>query len=119
LARRSWDVLESEDESLLLTLLGPWGMLRPWEVFDAEDRLVCTIHGGLLFDSGGVLRARHSALADPPRQSFLSTRGEELAWFRPAENGVELMFLPPVQDDPYSRMSLLGATLAALEDSQS
>src|SRR5947207_1879248 len=31
-SRRTWHVLESEDESLLLTLYGPWGLIRAWEV---------------------------------------------------------------------------------------
>src|SRR5437764_306405 len=30
LTRQTWHVLESEDESLLLTLYGPWGLIRPW-----------------------------------------------------------------------------------------
>ncbi len=116
LARRTYEVLETEDESLLLSLVSPWGLFRPWEVFDAEDRLICTIHAGSIYDSAGQARARQIALADPLRQSFVTNAGEELAWFRPVHKGVELVFLPLVQDDPYAKMSLLAATLAVQEE---
>jgi hypothetical protein len=116
LARRVWEVLETEDESLLLSLYGPWGLFKPWEVRDAEDRLVCTVSGGLVLDSAGQLRARPGAAAEPPRRCFVSADGEELACFRPVAAGIELAFTPLVQEDPYAKMALLGATLALCEE---
>src|SRR5688572_26238857 len=49
LARRCWHVLETEDESLLLTIGCPWGWVRPWEVFDADEHRVCTISAGDIY----------------------------------------------------------------------
>jgi hypothetical protein len=111
--RTVWEVLETEDESLLASLHGPWALVKPWEVFDAEERLVCSIQAGSIFDSAGVARVRQLKTAHPVRQSFFSSADEELAWFRPMAEGLELVFLPVVHDDPYAKMSLLAATLAA------
>jgi hypothetical protein len=119
LIRQTWEVLETDDESLLISLLGPWGLFRQWEIIDAEDRLVCTISSGQIIDSAGHLRARRASFTEPLRQGFVTIGNEELAWCRRVQGGIELVFLPVIQDDPYIKMSLLAAALVAGEEQRS
>src|SRR5690242_16093173 len=50
-------VHETEDASLLFSLYRPWGILRSWQVYDAEERLIGTFNGNYLFDGMGYLLA--------------------------------------------------------------
>jgi hypothetical protein len=107
------EVLESEDEALLESIVGPSFLARAWEVFDADQTPIAIIRGGLVLDVMGGLRARQVPLVEPRRQAFITTAREELAWFRTVQEGVELIFLPVVQDDPYAKMSLLAGAIVA------
>lgn len=118
--RRSWfswlrgarlDVYETEDESHLLTLIRPWGILRPWQVYDAEDRRVGSIYLPSLLDTDGHRRALldatdrdHGIIRDPQDRvlaSFHSTPATEL----------EVIFQPELDANPFLRMLLLGGIL--------
>lgn len=119
LTRQTWDVLETEDESLLLSVVCPWGWVQPWEVYDAEDRLVCSIHKGEIFDSSGQLRARLVRYSqtefeheETGKQQFISADKVELAWLQTVPDGIELIYTDIVRDDPFAKMALLGAALA-------
>jgi hypothetical protein len=111
LARRSFEVFETEDASLLMSVYRPWGPFRGWSVFDAEDRRVAFIY----------------------RQSILDGAGERLAWVRPVEAGRGQFFAPggaevgsfelrhdrslltfgeALEGKPFARMALLGAVLS-------
>lgn len=111
LDRQVWQVLESEDESLLLTLYGPWSFLKPWEVHDAEERLVCTIAARAILDSAGDLRAHWTGPGYSGQYSFRDARDRELAQVHTEPDGLELLFTVLIQDDPYAKMALLGAAL--------
>jgi hypothetical protein len=109
-ARRYWQVLETEDESLLLTIHGPWGLIRPWEIHDAEDHLVCSIHAGEIYDATGYMRAR--AVRRPGGITLLSKDRTELARLITGTQGLELHFASGIEADPYAKMAVLGSALA-------
>jgi hypothetical protein len=113
LARRAWQVLETEDESLLLTISAPWGLIRPWQVHDAEERLVCSIHAGVIYDNSGCCRARASG--GPGTIRLLDKAKMELAVAAFTSHGLELRFAPRIDADPYAKMSILGAALSLEE----
>jgi hypothetical protein len=113
LARQVWQVLESEDESLLLTVYGPWGLIRPSEVCDADDRLVCSIHGGEIRDASGCLRAR--AIRAPGRIDILGKDRIALGHLALRSDGLEVRFAASIDADPYAKMAVLGAALSIKE----
>jgi hypothetical protein len=115
LERQVWQVFETEDESLLLTLYGPWSFLKPWEVHDAEDRLICTMASRAVLDSAGDLRAYWTGPAPPGHYCFRDAADRELAQLHSSPDGLELLFTALIQDDPYAKMALLGATLVLSE----
>src|SRR5438093_9380890 len=53
LGRKKIQVFESEDESLLMTLFRPWGILRTWEVLDAEECRVGHLFRDTVYDGHG------------------------------------------------------------------
>lgn len=114
LKRPVWRVLETEDESLLLTLHCPWGFLRTWEVYDAEDRQVCTIHGNEVFDAAGHLRATMQRRG-PSHQRLTSKEGVELATIGRDGEGVELCFAGVIEADPFAKMAVLGTALTLID----
>jgi hypothetical protein len=110
LVRRTWQVLETEDESLLLTVSAPWGLIRPWQVHDAEERLVCSILAGAIYDTAG--RCRAHARGGPGTIQLLDRAKTELAAAAFTDRGLELRFAPQVEADPYAKMAILGAALS-------
>jgi hypothetical protein len=110
LGRQVWQVLETEDESLLLTLHCPWGLVRPWEARDADDHLVCTLNGGEIFDATGCRRVR-SCHNGSGQVYFRCKEGIELASCTAGPEGLDLRFAPVIDMDPYAKMALLAAAL--------
>ncbi len=115
LRRRHWFVLETEDEALLCSLHSTWGVFRSWDILDAEDRLVCTYSGDYLFDSKGNVGVALEKVGVPGGWTFLGKGGTKLGSVNRTPLGTELVFTPLVRNDPYAKMGLLGATLAATE----
>ncbi len=111
LHRQVWDVLETEDESHLMSLYAPWAFVKPWEVHDAENKYVCMIHSGVIFNRNGIPQARLANSSSPIHRTFQSSDRENLATCQMTFEGTELTFSPTVED-PFIRMALLGATLA-------
>jgi hypothetical protein len=106
------EAYETEDASLLCTLRGPtWGR-RGWEVCDSEGRRVGVLVRAVLLDTDGRRQAVLQRTAAGGGR-FLSPGGLELAAFAPGERGTVLAFTPAVEGQPFARMALLGATLAA------
>jgi hypothetical protein len=107
------EVYETEDASLLCTLRGPSLGRRVWEVQDAEGRRVATLSQAVVRDAEGRQQAtlRKSARGG----TFFTPSGLELAAFTPSERGVVLTFAGALEGNPFARMALLGATLAASE----
>jgi hypothetical protein len=111
LGRQFQEVLETEDDSLLMTLWRPWGLARTWEVLDAEERRVGILFRNVLLDSYG----RRLALAHHQNDRhgrFCDVQGNELAAFARQESGVLLTFHPNLEGNPFTRMIMLGAILS-------
>jgi hypothetical protein len=112
LARRTLEVYETEDVSLLCSVVRPWGLAWTWHVLDAEERRVATVYRRLIRRGSG----RPLALAEPQEPPapgrFLDVQGRELATFALTPEGTALIFDPRMEDDPFARMALLGAVLS-------
>jgi hypothetical protein len=111
LGRQSQEVLETEDDSLLMTLWRPWGLARTWEVLDAEGRRVGILYRNVLLDGSGrrVAVAQHHS---DQRGRFCDMHGGEIGTFALQDSGVLLTFSPRLEGNPFTRMILLGAILS-------
>jgi hypothetical protein len=110
---RRLDVLETEDAALLMTLLRPWGLFRLWDVYDAEERRVGSFYPPLVLDCDGSRRAvlesegyGHGRLVSPPARPLAE-------YERRPDRSTRLQFAADLEPNPFLRMLLLGAVLAA------
>ncbi len=99
--RQSQEVLETEDNSLVMTLCRPWGL----------ERRVGILFRNVLLDGYGrrVAVAKHQ---NNHRGSFCDPHEAELATFALQESGLVLTFRPALEGNPFTRMILLGAVLS-------
>jgi len=111
LARRTLEVFETEDVSLLCSVVRPWGLAWAWHVFDAEERRVALVYRRLILRGSGRALALAEGPVPPAPGRFLDPRGRELATFAFAPEGTSLTFAPRLEGDPFARMALLGAVL--------
>lgn len=109
LRRPALEIHECDDEPLLLTMYPGWG--KRWEVREAEDGSVGSLHGPLLLDSLGDELAvfRWSPLAG--KGLFTHRHRGALALLERKDNGLWLEFSPQAAS-PFERMVLLAAALA-------
>lgn len=104
-----FEVHESEDEPLLLTVRQVWG--TRWQVQDADGVPVGRVRGGMLLDR------RDQPIAVLHRGSDRHTATYQNAWQRALAVtvcdavSVRLSFLPEGQGSPFVKMVLLAATL--------
>jgi hypothetical protein len=118
--RRGWldwlrgqrlEVLETEDAALLMTLVRPWGLSRQWDVYDAEERRVGTVHPPALLDSDGGRRGyldRHSET----RGKIVETGSRPLADYERRSDEVTLLqFAPDLEANPFLRMLVLACVV--------
>jgi hypothetical protein len=111
LVRPAYEVRETEDESLLFILYGPWFTQRAWEVYDAEERVVGSLRGNLIRDRYG----RTLAAAEPTPGGgfgFPEPEGEVLGTLEPVNRGHRMTFGEVLIGDPFARMLLLAGGLA-------
>ncbi len=103
------DVFETEDASHLMSVSRSWGMLRIWEVDDADNRHVGTIHANSIVSSDGERLAwiEHES---PERVHLFDSIGRPLAGFAKTAGGMEVTFASP--PNPFLRMLVLGGALA-------
>ena len=111
LTRRTLQVFETEDASLLMTVYCPRGLRRTAEVYDAEERRVGFIYRHGLWESSGTQLAISESHTGGGR--FVSPTGADLATFelRP-EQGIVLVFHPILEGKPFVRMTVLAAVLS-------
>ncbi len=110
LVRPVVEVFETEDQSLLCTLRGPWGPASSWQVRDAEGRSVGTVHRSALLDPFG----RCLAVIEPAAEGgarFRSPNGRPRGMLEVAPEGARLTFADELDGDPFARMLLLAAAL--------
>jgi hypothetical protein len=107
LAPPVWDVLETEDESLLMTLHGDRFRPGHWEVLDSEPRFVGRIADRAISGCTGEVLA--TIRDDPVR--IEDHRGFIIASFEPCRSGTVLSFSAVLEDEPFLKMLVLAAAL--------
>jgi hypothetical protein len=113
LTRKTLQVFETEDASLLMTVYRPWGLRRTWEVHDAEERRVGFIYRDGLWESSGARLAATQWTAANGGGRFVSPAGSELATFEPGQQeGMRLVFHPALEGKPFARLTVLAAVLS-------
>jgi hypothetical protein len=107
---RTIRVFEIPDASLLMTIHRPWGPMRMWQVFDAEERRIGSFYRQVLFDDLNYPLA-HLQDEKPHRpRKFLTQPREELGVLEWINDGAgRLSFQGPI--NPFARMNLLGMVL--------
>jgi hypothetical protein len=113
LTRQRVQVFETDDASLLMTLYGPRGLRRTWEVRDAEERRVGHLYRHVLWEGTGSRLAVMQRSAGEGAGRFVSPSGTELAAFSlRQEAGILLDFSAALVGKPFARMMLLAAVLS-------
>jgi hypothetical protein len=111
LERRTLQVYETPDGSLVFALRRGWGWPAGWHVLDAEERHVGTLRGRFLLDGFG----HFLGALEPPdaagRGRFLAQQGRELGHFARQADGTRVTFAAALEGNPFARMLLLGAVL--------
>ena len=102
------DVRETEDASHLMTVARAWGVLRAWDVHDADDHHV------------GIIAAKTLVTPEHQRLGFLDFSAEHGRILDPGgqmigkhvrkESNVEVTFMPQ-SANPFLRMLMLGSIL--------
>jgi hypothetical protein len=105
------EVLETEDASLLMCVTRSWGVLRAWEVDDAEGHHVGSIITKYIVSTDGA-RLGHLERSPGGQARIVDSAGRVLARFVKKIGGVdELTFAPDPQANPFLRMLMLGCFL--------
>jgi hypothetical protein len=113
LTRKTLQVFETEDASLLMTVYRPWVVRRTWEVYDAEERRVGFIYRNGLWDSSGARLAGTQRNAASGGGRFIGSTGTELAHFDMGHpEGIRLGFHAALVGKPFDRMTVLAAVLS-------
>jgi hypothetical protein len=104
-----FEVFETEDESLLLTVTRGWA--STWTVRDADERLVGRIRGDFVYDGAAECLAER----EPAEEGCgrLVSGDETLAEWAAYEDGVRLVFAGRLEKEPFAKMVLLAAVLTA------
>lgn len=109
-------VHEAEDEPLLFTVQRPWGLLRRWEVRDADEHRVGTFRDWVVLDRYDRRLARIER-AGPAALRFRGPEGNELASLARGAEGMELAFAAELEGEPFAKMLLLAPALVLGQDS--
>ncbi len=113
LGRRKIQVFETEDESLLMTLRRPCGVLRMWEVEDAEERRVGHVFRETIYDAYGSRLATMTTPTDGSETMLLGEAGVLLgSWQDIPGQGRYLRFGEACENNPFIRMVALAGVLA-------
>jgi hypothetical protein len=115
LARRTLVIHEAPDASLVFTLRRSWGWPSNWQVLDADEHLVGTLHGRAIMDGLGNLLAVIEAPDPQGRGRLLAVNGQELASFALDGETTRVIFTGDVDGNPFAKMMLLGAVLTRQE----
>jgi len=106
-----FDVCETEDASLLMTLEQPWLSFGRFRVLDSESRLVGSVLVPHVLDSDGARLARIERNGSGNQQVRM-TAGEIAATLAVQDGGALLSFPADTEPNPFLRMLMLGAALA-------
>jgi hypothetical protein len=112
LGRKRIQVFESEDESLLMTLYRPWGFLRTWDIFDAEERRVGHLVRDVLYDGYGARMATMSSANDGSDSAWRDEEGVVLATWQDIPGQGRYFRFNEADANPFLRMAALAGVLA-------
>jgi hypothetical protein len=133
---RAWEIRETDDNSLLFTMcewrgFPPWWHYRSWDVYDAEGRVLGTLESRKRANRSGwhvATRAKDpvgqvvAELENWPNERDLPVRVlqpgappalTELATVRHTTGGVTVDFDRSLEGEPYGKILVLAAVLAA------
>jgi hypothetical protein len=113
LSRRTIEVYEAPDGSLVFALRRAWGWRGSWRLYDAEERLVGTLRGRMMLDGFGHFLAAIEPANAAGRARFLALEGHELGEYTLDRDGAQVTFAPALEGNPFAKMLLLGAVLTA------
>lgn len=109
--RPTLEVVETEDESLLLTVRRFWGWGPAWDVYDADEHCLGTVTGRTVRDSLERRLAFVEQSVDASAWRILSPDGPELATADVSADGCLLTFSAPIDDNPFAKMLVLAVLL--------
>src|SRR5262249_25067444 len=113
LQRATVDVFEADEEPLVFTVRRLWGFSPKWEICDADGNRVALVQRGRILDAFGS----HWATMESTNDGInFCARGRQFAQARRTSNVIHMMFAPDLQDQPLTKMSLLGDILATGRD---
>ena len=104
------DVFETEDASHLMSLTRAWGVLRAWDVHDAEERHVGRINPKTMM-TGERVRLGFLDFESADQGRILDQTGQVLAQYGRKGALVEVTFTPGSSANPFLRMLILGSIL--------
>jgi hypothetical protein len=105
------EVLEGDDAALLMMLIRPWGLSRAWQVQDAEERAVGTVHPLQLVDSEGGRRGIVDR-QDSKHGRILGAESQALAHYEvKPDHAAVLRFAADLEPNPFLRMLLLAGVV--------
>ena len=111
LARRTLDVCEAPDGSLVFSLRRGWGWPAGWQLIDADGRLVGALRGRTIVDGFGQLLALVEQPDAGNRGRFLAIEGHSLGEYSLEGSGPRIQFAPEMDGNPFAKMMLLGAII--------
>jgi hypothetical protein len=111
LSRRTIEVYEAPDGSLVFALRRAWGWRGGWQLLDADERLVGTLRGRVMLDGFGHFLAAMEPVDEAGRAQFLAFEGRQLGRYAVDGDGTQLIFAPALEGNPFAKMLLLGAVL--------
>jgi hypothetical protein len=113
LGRKRIQVFEGEDASLLLALYRTWGLVRLWDVFDAEERRVGHVERDAVYDNFGARLATMCVAVDDSESVLRGEDGLVLAtWQQIPGQGCYFRFGDVAANSPFIRMAALAGVLA-------
>ena len=104
------EVYETDDASHLLTLTRAWGVLRGWDVHDAEKRHVGRIYPKTIM-TGERVRLGFLDFESAAQGRVLDPTGQVLAKHARKGAALEVTFTPLASGNPFLRMLILGSIL--------
>jgi hypothetical protein len=111
LSRRTLEVYEAPDNSLVFAMRRGWGWRSGWHLIDADERLVGTLRGRMLVDGFGQFLATVESVNAAGRGRFLAADGRVLGEYAMLRDGTRIAFGPDLEGNPFAKMLLLGAVL--------
>jgi len=104
-------VHEVEDDPLLFSVKGLWTWPRAWEIRDADDAPVGRLQRGTIISWRSSI-SEIFLVTQEKGLLFFSSTGGQLGTLVDEKEGCTLTFSESLSEDPFTKMLLLGGSLA-------